>query len=334
MGHLFDALGLDIHDYPGEDPDCDAVVASNGGLAYVYLQNRQGRWADAPDFERDVLPVGRAFWEAHTTGRFAEEVQGALAGVLIRDVEKDGWHTRYQALTPNGEIISLGTWFSETCTLANMQTCKLTNSMPIPSIAMVEARLDEIKDGRLLAWLADHYEANEDAAGALKLQLRCWGEGHPDLELYQTLERLAKSLNRWDSLRHLSLKDIAGKKKWGILADIHLYEEDWDAAWDVAEQGSQRSRWGWRLGVMEKVAQATEKHRPRKAIRFYLARVQQLVDQRGRKNYTQAARYLVKVRQMSKNLAEMNAWERTLAEIREKNNNLPAFQDELNQAGL
>lgn len=36
MGHLFDALGLDVHDYPGEDPDCDAVVASNGGMAQVY----------------------------------------------------------------------------------------------------------------------------------------------------------------------------------------------------------------------------------------------------------------------------------------------------------
>jgi hypothetical protein len=29
IGHLFDALGLDVHDYPGEDPNCDAVVASN-----------------------------------------------------------------------------------------------------------------------------------------------------------------------------------------------------------------------------------------------------------------------------------------------------------------
>ena len=26
MGYLFDALGLDVHDYPGEDPHCNAVV--------------------------------------------------------------------------------------------------------------------------------------------------------------------------------------------------------------------------------------------------------------------------------------------------------------------
>ena len=122
LGHLFDALGLDVHDYPGEDPDCDAVVASNGGLAYVYLQNRQGRWADAPDFQRDVLPVAKAFWEAHATGKYAEEVQGALAGVLARNVHKDGWFAPYQAVTSDGEIISLENWFSPTFQRLNVRT--------------------------------------------------------------------------------------------------------------------------------------------------------------------------------------------------------------------
>jgi hypothetical protein len=113
MGHLFDALGLDVHDYPGEDPDCDAVVASNGGLAYVYLRDRGGPWGQAPDFERDVLPVGRAFWDAHASGRYAPELEGALAGVFARDVSRTGWSGRYRALTPAGELISLESWFSQ-----------------------------------------------------------------------------------------------------------------------------------------------------------------------------------------------------------------------------
>lgn len=112
LGHLFDALGLDVHDFPGEDPDCDAVVASNGGMAHVYLQNRKGRWAAPPAFRRDVLTVGRAFWEAHDTGRYATELHGALAGVLVRNVESDGWNARYQALTPAGELVSLEDWFA------------------------------------------------------------------------------------------------------------------------------------------------------------------------------------------------------------------------------
>jgi hypothetical protein len=112
IGHLFDALGLDVHDYPGEDPNCDAVVASNGGLAHVYLQNRTGRWADRPKFERDIFPVAQAFWEAHHTGKFARELNGALAGILIRNVEQDGWEAVYHALTPDGSIVSLKEWFS------------------------------------------------------------------------------------------------------------------------------------------------------------------------------------------------------------------------------
>lgn len=107
MGYLFDALGLDVHDLPGEDPACDAVVAANGGLAHVYLQNRQGRWADAPDFERDVLPVARAFWAAHSSGKYAPDLQGALSAVLVRNVQTEGWEADYRALTPQGEIVEL-----------------------------------------------------------------------------------------------------------------------------------------------------------------------------------------------------------------------------------
>lgn len=110
--HLFTALGLDVHDYPGEDPDCDAVMALNGGLAYVYLQKKDGHWADPPAFERDVLPVARAFWEAHATGKYASELHGALAGVLVRNVARDGWTAPFAALTPDGEILPLETWFA------------------------------------------------------------------------------------------------------------------------------------------------------------------------------------------------------------------------------
>jgi hypothetical protein len=112
VAHFFSALGLDVHDYPGEDPQCDAVMALNGGLGYVYLQNRRGHWADPPVFDRDVQPVARAFWEAHETGKYASELRGALAGVLLRDVESAGWEADFKALTPEGEVVPLEDWFA------------------------------------------------------------------------------------------------------------------------------------------------------------------------------------------------------------------------------
>ncbi|MBN2005845.1 MAG: alkaline phosphatase family protein [Anaerolineae bacterium] len=95
--HIFNALGLDVHDKPGEDPNCDAVMGLNGGLAHVYLQNRARRWADPPDYVKDVLPVAEAFHRMNTEGRYAEELHDTLELILIRNVERDGWRANYDA---------------------------------------------------------------------------------------------------------------------------------------------------------------------------------------------------------------------------------------------
>jgi hypothetical protein len=108
MGYLFDALGLDVHDKPGEDPNCDAVVASNGGLAHVYLQHREGNWADMPRFQADVIRTGMAFWEANLTGQHAPDLQDALSMVLLRNAEAEGWEAVYSALTPEGRVVEVG----------------------------------------------------------------------------------------------------------------------------------------------------------------------------------------------------------------------------------
>jgi Type I phosphodiesterase / nucleotide pyrophosphatase len=114
LGRFFDALGLDVLDVPGESLNCDAVVASNGGLAHVYLRNRKSRqWVEPPDFDLDILPVGLALWQAHASGRYTPDLQNALAGVLLRDVEHQGWNAPYQALSPQGARSSLEEWFAD-----------------------------------------------------------------------------------------------------------------------------------------------------------------------------------------------------------------------------
>ena len=45
-------------------------------------------------------------------GAYAPELQNALAGVLLRDVEHQGWNAPYQALTPQGLRRSLEEWFA------------------------------------------------------------------------------------------------------------------------------------------------------------------------------------------------------------------------------
>lgn len=113
MGYLFDALGLDVNDFPREGPACEAVVASNGGVAHVYLRRQGAAWSDLPGFEADVLPVARAFWEAHLTGRYAPNLQGALGFVLARSAEHYGWQADYQAVTPDGRLIPIQEFLNE-----------------------------------------------------------------------------------------------------------------------------------------------------------------------------------------------------------------------------
>jgi hypothetical protein len=96
LGHVFSALGLDVHDIPGEDPACDAVMGLNGGLAHVYLQHRAGRWADPPRYTEDVLPVAQAFFDMNETGMYEDELQGSLELVLVRDAAPSGAHESWQ----------------------------------------------------------------------------------------------------------------------------------------------------------------------------------------------------------------------------------------------
>ena len=110
MGYLFQALGIDVNDKPGEGADCDAVVACDGGLAHVYLRRKEGAWEQPPGFDRDVLPIAAAFWEANQTGRYAPDLKDALAAILVRQVEQSGWNASYQVYTPAG-LLPLDAFF-------------------------------------------------------------------------------------------------------------------------------------------------------------------------------------------------------------------------------
>ena len=105
--HVFNALGLDVHDIPGEDPNCDAVMGLNGGMAHVYLQRRDGRWADRPRYLEDVLPVAEAFRMMNEQGRYAEELHDTLDLILVRNVERAGWEAQYQVYVDDTRTQSL-----------------------------------------------------------------------------------------------------------------------------------------------------------------------------------------------------------------------------------
>ncbi|HEU4456554.1 MAG TPA: alkaline phosphatase family protein [Longimicrobium sp.] len=84
-----------------EERDHQAVVAYQGGFAYVYLADRSGcpakgdrcDWRRPPRFAEDVIPVARAFHEASRTGAGVPELRGAIDLVFAREPRPVGQET-------------------------------------------------------------------------------------------------------------------------------------------------------------------------------------------------------------------------------------------------
>ena len=110
IGDLFEALDVDVMDFPGEDPDSQAVFSGDGGLAQVYLKPQDADWGQAPEFDR-LLTMGQAFWQASNSARYTPMLEGALAAVLVRDAQDEGWNSPYRALMPDGELLALSRFF-------------------------------------------------------------------------------------------------------------------------------------------------------------------------------------------------------------------------------
>jgi hypothetical protein len=111
LDDFFKDLNLDVHDMPGEDPNVDAVVALNGGMAHVYLRHGQGEWPAFPRYQEDVVRVAQAFVEANESGKYCGDLKNTLDAVLIRNVEAaQNWDAPYSVYQNGGKLVSIEDW--------------------------------------------------------------------------------------------------------------------------------------------------------------------------------------------------------------------------------
>lgn len=126
---------------PGADEqDFQAVLASQGGMAFVYLADRSTcavpgercDWTRAPRLEEDVLPVARAFHAASARGEGVPELRGSLELVLARPPRAPGEEALpFQAF--DGErLVPLGEYLRD---------------HPHPDLLRLEERLAELATG-------------------------------------------------------------------------------------------------------------------------------------------------------------------------------------------
>jgi uncharacterized Zn finger protein len=195
---------------------------------------------------------------------------------------------------------------------------------------LVTERLKTIEDDRLVDWLANRLKERGDLAGSLELEERLFWK-YPNIEKYKKLRKLAKQLNCWENLRSHIIHELEGKKDFDFLVSLYLLEKEAGNALATLEKLPER--WGDHSLHIE-VAQAAKKQYPQESIRLFTKEAERFINYRDRGNYSQAALCLREIRDIYRQLNEIQSWDKLIAEIRERFRKLPAFQDELNQLKL
>jgi hypothetical protein len=108
----FQQLGRRLLRWPLPDWKADSILTPNGGFAHVYLRNAHFDWKTPPAFEQDVLACARGLQKANQTSEFIPLTNHALSAILVRNIEREGWHAPLLALDDHGVPVPLEHLFS------------------------------------------------------------------------------------------------------------------------------------------------------------------------------------------------------------------------------
>ena len=173
---------------------------------------------------------------------------------------------------------------------------------------------------RLGEWLGPVEEAQGRTKKALEAWLAALPE-NPSLEMYKTIKRLSAS--GWNKLRPEVMTKLRKSQDTQTLAEVLLFEEEWDEAIKVAEG---RNAW---YRVAETVADAVLKHRPEWVVKVSLKNAERLMVEVKSKNYPIAAEWLKRAKKAYVQLGQTGEWKAYLQKTKEKYSRRPALQAQL-----
>lgn len=205
----------------------------------------------------------------------------------------------------------------------------------LPEIArsLIQEQPNSGSDVQALEWLTKYATRHNQPEEALRLSEQLfWGV--QTLGNYTLLLDAARVLGQEDSVRERALARLESAGNFSLLVEIYLLENEVDLALAALERVNTEI-WRGRMAVLrQRVAQAVEIPRPHEAIRQYLLLAGELIDQRSRGSYAEAARLLVLVRKLYRGLGEEKRWQEVISGLRQECRRLPAFLDELQRAGI
>lgn len=293
---------------------------------------------DEWDEEDDPVSAAEGFYQVDPSwspGYHGQTLTGAKLNVLERQGRtedylalciKVGAHLRYTLklceLGRVPEAVSYG--------LKNLTDAR--EALTLAQALREAGHLDEaIKIGECGLQLEGHKSALgewlgpiEEAQGRTRQALEAWlaaFSDNPSLVRYQMVKRLAGA--RWKKLRPELMAILEKGYTKQPLAEVLLFEEEWDAAIKVADQYAADYR------VVEKVADGVVKHRPEWVIRASVKQAERLIAETKSKYYPAAAEWLSKAKAAYAQLGQTEKWRKYLQELKEEYKRRPALQAQM-----
>lgn len=188
-------------------------------------------------------------------------------------------------------------------------------------------------DIQLLGWLKQYALHHNQPDEALRLaEMLFWQE--QSLENYNDLLETGELLGEQTNVRARVIKRLENAGNFSLLVEIYLLENEIDQALTALERVKPEI-WGDRLTLLRRqLAYAVEVLRPREAIRQYLLLAEELIEQRSRGSYAEAALLLQRVRKLYRSLGEEDQSEEIIQSLLSEYQRFPMLMDEMRRAGL
>jgi uncharacterized Zn finger protein len=172
-------------------------------------------------------------------------------------------------------------------------------------------------------WLVKYHCEQGDPKAALKfaeagLIKRPWFQN------YQQIQQLAVTTSTWNEVRSRVLKQLTENKRWELLVEIAIDEQDADRALKLLKNLPAYQQTQSKL----KIAQISE---PKVAIAIYEELMQTTIGRKNGSAYQEAIRYLQAIQKLQKLPKTSKVWKQYVRDIREQYPTLRALHRELDR---
>ena len=218
-----------------------------------------------------------------------------------------------------------------------------------------EGRISTYYDShRLYEWLKKHAREQGQLTKLFEVTQQMFLRW-PNWSGYQEVKKLAHHFGRWDTLRPNIIAHLYEKRRFELLSEIYLSEQDVDQALaTVVKIADNGLPFGGDEKWLVQVAQAAELHHPGQAIDLYIDEIHRLIKNERKlwvaeweadpepgwdshlkkEEYMQAVTYLMRVHHLYLRLGNQAEWQTLIEQIRRENRNRTQLIEQLDKVGL